>query len=213
MNAGTLDDNGQPLVQAFEGKRRIDIGLELLENEQRVINDSFYITLLQIVVEHPKITATEALQRAQEQGMLLGPVIGRQQEFLGVQTERELDIMARAGEIPEMPEALLEAGGGYKLEYDSPLTRIQRSGEGLAVARTMETMLPVAELKPEVMDVYDWDAIARGVGEINGMPAKQFLDPKVVEANRAKREQQMQAAQAVEAAPMIAGAAKDLAAA
>lgn len=210
LNAGALNDKGEELVKPFNSGARVDIGIEMMEMEQRIINDSFYITLLQVVVDHPQMTATESLQRAQEQGMLLGPVIGRTQEFLGALVERELDLMARAGELPPMPELLLEVGGEYKIEYDSPLTRIQRSGESLAVARTMETILPLAEADPSILDNYDMDQISRDVGEINGMPMKQFRDPKAVEQIRAQRAQQVQAQQAAEQLPAVAGAAKDL---
>lgn len=211
LNAGALNDNGEELVKPFNHGARVDIGLELMEAEQRIINDSFYVTLLQVVVEHPQMTATEALQRAQEQGMLLGPVIGRQQEFLGALVERELDLMARTpGLLPPMPDLLIEAGGGYKLEYDSPLTRIQRSGEALAVARTLETLTPLAAVKPHLLDVFDEDQVARDVGEINGMRVKQMRDPKAVAAIRQQRAQQEQAMMAAEAAPKVAGAMKDL---
>ena len=71
--------------------------------------------------------------------MLLGPLAGRQMsEFLGPMVERELDLLARAGQIPPMPQELAEAGGEYKIEYDSPLARAQRAEEGVAIVRTFE---------------------------------------------------------------------------
>jgi len=209
LNGGALNDSGEELVKPFNPGARVDIGVELMEIEQRIINDSFYVTLLQVVVDHPQMTATESLQRAQEQGMLLGPVIGRQQEFLGQLVEREIDLLARSGELPPMPEVLLEAGGEYKIEYDGPLTRIQRSGESLAVARTLETVGPLAAVDPSLLDNYDTDQIARDVAQINGMPVKQLRDPKAVAELRAKREQTLMAQQAAEQAPGIAKAAKD----
>lgn len=144
--------------------------------------------------------------------MLLGPLMGRQQsEFLGPMIERELDILARAGQLPPMPDELLEAGGEYKIEYESPLARAQRAEEGVAIVRTMESLMPIAQAQPDVLDNFDLDEVARTLGEVNGMAAKLFRPKDDVESMRSERQQQMQAQQMVEAAPPIAKAAKDVA--
>lgn len=211
-NYGALSATGQPLAMPFESKARLDIGLELMQSKQEVINEAFYITLFQILVESPSMTATEVLERAQEKGMLLGPLMGRQQsEFLGPMIERELDILARAGQLPPMPDELLEAGGEYKIEYESPLARAQRAEEGVAIVRTMESLMPIAQAQPDVLDNFDLDEVARTLGEVNGMAAKLFRPKDDVESMRSERQQQMQAQQMVEAAPPIAKAAKDVA--
>lgn len=210
LNPGTLSDNGEPLVRPLENNGKVELGLEMQQQEQQVINDSFYISLLQITIDNPKMTATEVLQRAQEQGMLLGPVSGRQQEFAGQLIERELDICARAGLLPEMPPELAEAGGRYKIVYDNPLTRIQRAGAAVGILRTMEGLLPLVEVNPAILDVFDQDEVARTLADANGMPTKLSRDPKAVEQIRAERAQQQAAMQAVEAAPQLASAAKDV---
>jgi hypothetical protein len=177
-----------------------------------VINEAFFITLFQILVDNPTMTATEVLERAQEKGMLLGPLAGRQMsEFLGPMVSRELDLLARTGRLPEMPPELYEAGGEYKIEYDSPLARAQRAEEGVAIVRTFETLIPLAELQPDVFDNFDLDETVRTLGEINGMAAKLMRDPAKVIEMRDERAEKQQAAQLTEAAPMLAGAAKDVA--
>lgn len=212
LNYGTLGPNGEQLARPMDNGARLDIGLDMLQAKQTVINEAFFITLFQILVENPKMTATEVLERAQEKGMLLGPLAGRQMsEFLGPMVERELDLLARAGRLPEMPPELAEAGGEYKIEYESPLARAQRAEEGVAIVRTFETLVPLAELRPDVFDNFDLDETARTLGEINGMQAKLMRDPKDVLAMREEREEQRQAAVAAEMAPGIAGAAKDVA--
>jgi len=210
LNPGSMSDQGVPLVQALESRANLNMGVELMQEEQRIINDSFYISLLQIVTESPQMTATEVLQRAQEQGMLLGPVSGRQQEFAGQLIERELDMDARAGLLPPMPPELAEAGGRYKIVYDNPLTRIQRAGAAVGILRTFEGLAPLAELHPEVFDVFDLDETARTLAEANGIPNKLSRPPEQVEQIREQRNKQQAAAAAVEAAPKLAGAAKDV---
>lgn len=159
------------------------------------------------------MTATEVLERAQEKGMLLGPLMGRQQsEFLGPIIEREIDILAERGELPEMPDALIEAGGEYKIEYESPLARAQRAEEGLAILRTIEGLTPLIGIRPDILDNYDLDELAQQFAEINGMPIKILHDDEARDAIREQRAEAEEAAAMVEAAPKVAGAAKDLSA-
>ena len=144
--------------------------------------------------------------------MLLGPLAGRQMsEFLGPMVERELDLLARANRLPPMPDELLEAGGEYKIEYESPLARAQRAEEGVAIVRTFEALGPLAALHPQVFDNFDLDETARTLGEINGMQAKLMRDPKDVAALRDERQSQQEEAVAAQTAPGLAGAAKDVA--
>lgn len=212
VNLGGIGPNGEELAKPFNTQARLDIGLEMMQAKQQVINEAFFITLFQILVDNPKMTATEVLERAQEKGMLLGPLAGRQMsEFLGPMVERELDLLARSGRLPQMPDELAEAGGEYKIEYESPLARAQRAEEGVAIVRTFEALTPLATLKPEVFDNFDTDETARTLGEVYGMAAKLIRDPKDVDAIREDRAQQQEAMAAAQLAPGIAKGAKDVA--
>jgi hypothetical protein len=53
----------------------------------------------------------------------------------------------------------------------------------------------VAPFRPEVVDVYDWDAEARHIGEVTGYPSDLMLAEPAVAALRASRAE-AQAAQA-----------------
>ena len=80
----------------MESNRLLEKTINEQKMEQRrvAIDDAFLVTLFQILVDTPRMTATEALIRAQEKGMLLTPTMGRQQsEALGPQIERELDLL------------------------------------------------------------------------------------------------------------------------
>jgi len=170
------------------------------------------VTLFQILVETPQMTATEALLRAQEKGALLAPTTGRQQsELLGPIIEREIDLLARAGALPPPPPVLLERNGSYKLEYDSPLTRAMKADQGVGLLRTIEALAPLAGADPAVMDVFNPDEIAPGLAEINGVPAKWIRSKDELDALRQGRAQAQQAAQAAAALPAVTGGIKDLA--
>ena len=212
LNYGGVDEKGNQLVHPLATGARVDIGLDMMEQRRKTINDAFLVTLFQILVEAPTMTATEAMLRAQEKGALLAPTMGRQQsEFLGPLIERELDILAHAGALPPMPDALLEAGGMVEVEYVSPLNRAQRADEGVAILRTLESITPLAQIDPSVMLVFDPEAIARELADINGVPAKVMRTPEQIEALKEQQAEQQQAAALLQAAPIVSKSAKEMA--
>lgn len=212
INYGGVNRDGRPLMQPFQSGARIDIGLEMMEQRRRVINDAFLVTLFQILVDQPSMTATEALIRAQEKGALLTPVMGRQQsEALGPMIARELAILQRLGILPPLPGALIEAEGEYEIEYDSPLSRAQRSEQVVGITRTFDVLAPLAASRPEIFDVFDADALARLAAEVNGVPQNALNPPDAIAQLRQGRAAQGQAQALLAAAPAANQAAGALA--
>lgn len=212
LNYGGVDERGNQLVHPLQTNARIDISLEMMNQRREVINDAFLVTLFQILVDNPQMTATEAMLRAQEKGALLAPTMGRSQsEFLGPQIERELDIASMAGKLPPMPEVLAQRGGEIRIEYDSPLSRAQRSEEGVSILRTMEAVTQMATVDPSVLDAYDIPGMARELGEINGVPAKLIRSLEQIAEIQDKRQQQIAMKEFVDAAKPTAEAAQALA--
>jgi hypothetical protein len=212
VNYGGVDDQGRPLVHPLMSGSNFAPAKEEVAERRQTVNAAFLVTLFQILVETPQMTATEALLRAQEKGALLAPTTGRQQsELLGPIVEREIDLLARAGALPPPPEALLDQRGGYKLEYDSPLTRAMKADQGVGLLRTIEALSPLATADPTVMDVFNPDEIAPGLAEINGVPSKWIRSPEELKALREGRKQQLDTEQLINALPAVSGAAKDFA--
>lgn len=212
LNYGYLDSQGRPMAVPLETRARVDIGIDLMQQEREIINDAFLVTLFRILVEEPQITATEAMLRAQEKGQLIGPTIGRvQSEALGPMIMREIDILAMNGALPEMPDELRQAGGEFKIEYQSPLNQAQRAGEGVAIMNTLTGLAPLAQIDPGIMLAFDIEGAARMVAEINGMPAALIRSQEEVTALKDAQAEQAQAQQLLEAAPVAASAAKDFA--
>jgi hypothetical protein len=212
LNFGGVDERGQQLVHPLKTGADHRLGLELLEMQQQVINDAFLVTLFQILVDQPNMTATEAMLRAQEKGALLAPTMGRQQsEMLGPLIERELDILAHAGMLPEMPPELLEIGGDVEIEYVSPLNRAQRAEDGVAILRTFEAIAPMAQIDPSVLLAFDTTKAARELASINGLPANILRSDDEIEELQAQQAEQAAAAQMVAAAPPLAQAARSMA--
>ena len=212
LNPGGVNRNGQAMIQPFGTGARVDINEQKMEQRRTAIDDAFLVTLFQILVETPRMTATEALIRAQEKGMLLTPTMGRQQsEALGPQIERELDLLMFHRILPPMPPELVEAGGDYEIVYDSPMSRMARAEELVGVQRTMELLAPFAQINPEVLDVFDPDALARLTAEVSGVPTPVLRSQETVNQIREGRRAQEQEAMAIQAAQPIAGAMKDAA--
>lgn len=210
MNAGGVSADGKALVQALP-VGNLSTGYQMMDQERAIINDAFLVTLFQILTENPQMTATEVLERSREKGMLLSPTMGRQQsEALGPQIERELDLLAIQGLLPEMPGELIEAEGEYTIEYDSPLSRAQKAEEAAGLFRTLEYANAYAAQTGDmsVYDHFDIDKITPAIMTINAVPEKWRRSMDDMTAIRQKRDQQESIQQAIEAAPALAGMAK-----
>lgn len=212
LNYGYVDSNGRPMAMPFETKGRVDIGLDMMNQRREAINDAFFVTLFRILVEEPQITATEAMLRAQEKGQLLGPPMGRMQsELLAPITEREIDILAMNGALPEIPQALLDHGRHVQPKYQGPLNQAQRAGVGVGILNTLQGITPLAQIDPSVTLIFDIEGMARELAEINLVPARLVRSDEEVTALKQQQAQAEQMKQLLAAAPVAASAAKDFA--
>ena len=212
VNPGGVTAEGRPLIHALP-VGNLAAGQELMDMERQVINDGFLVSLFQILVDTPAMTATEVLERAREKGALLSPTMGRQQsEMLGPMIEREVDVLMKQGLLPPMPDALIEARGEFDIEYDSPLSRSQRAEEASGWLRTLEAAIAYANTTQDlsVLDQFDTDVIYQQLAEINAVPPSWMRAPDAVQALREGRAQQQQTQQMIEAAPAAAGVMKAL---
>lgn len=210
INPGGITKDGRLLVQPLP-VGNIPEGKELMEDERKLINDTFLVNLFQILTESPEMTATEVIERTREKGILLAPTIGRQQsEYLGPLIDRELDILSRQGILPPQPPMLKSAKGQYKIVYDSPISRTQKAEWSAGALRTVESLMTVAQnlQQPELLDYINWDVAAPQIAEINGTPTSWLNDQKKIQQIRQSRSQQMDTQNAIQAAPAAAAIMK-----
>lgn len=205
LNFGGVDQSGRPMAIPLQTGANLPLAFEMSDQKRKSINDIFYVTLFQILVQNPQMTATEAMLRAQEKGALLAPTMGRQQsEFLGPMISRELDILSTAGLLPPPPDPLHEVD--IDVEYTSPLVRAQRSGEGVAIMNTLNAILPFAQIEPRMLKRFNFDKIPVELAEINGMRAELLYSDEEMQALD-EQDATAQAAQAaVAAAPQLSQA-------
>lgn len=192
INKGGVNEQGRALVQTLP-VGNIQIGKELMDDEREVINDAFLVTLFQILVETPVMTATEVIERTREKGILLAPTIGRQQsEYLGPLIEREIDILVRQRLLPPLPPELVEAQGDYQVEYTSPLSRVQRAEEITGFLRSMESILTMVNVTqdPSPLDFFNMDVITPAIAEAQAVPAVWIRPMAEVQQIRTARAEQ-----------------------
>lgn len=215
LNWGGLNSQGKEMIKPLHTGARLDITEGMMDKKRQAINEALSVSLFQILEENPgEMTATEVLERAREKGILLGPLVGRQQsELLGPQVEREINILVRQGRVPPMPDALLEADGEYKIEYESQATSLQKSEVILAMQQAVDSVRPFAEIDPSAYDIFKPHAIGRLAAEALNVPQKALRSDDELEELREAAQQQAQEAALAEQAPQVAGALKDVASA
>lgn len=213
---GAVDANGRALLQTLDTKAAFQLTEAMLEQRRQAVRDAFYASLL-MMTNQPGRTATEVLALQEEKLRLMGPQLGRMQsEFLDPLIQRVFAIMERGGAFPPPPEVLARAPS-VQVAYVSPLARAQKSTEGAAIMRMVESAMPLIQLDPSVADNFDLDKVSRGLAEAFDLPASMLRDPAKVQAIRqakqqaaAQQQQMSQLAGMAEMAPGIAGAMKDL---
>lgn len=210
INPGGITKDGRLLIQPLP-VGNIPDGKELMEDERKLIKDTFLVNLFQILTENPEMTATEVMERTREKGILLAPTIGRQQsEYLGPMIDRELDILSRQGLLPPQPRLLKDAKSEYKIVYDNPITRAQKADQVSGAMRTMEAFTQYAQATqdPSILHLINIDVAGPAIAEANGVPISWMNDPKKVAQLRQAQAQQQQMQTAIQAAPAAAGIIK-----
>ncbi len=197
-------------AQILESTANIPIVQNWLESKRNAIRIAFFVDQLQIISQTQR-TATEVLRQLDEKSRLLAPNIGMvQSEIIGPVVERCVKILIRSGKIPPPPEIF--TGQEMKIIYVSPLSRAQRETEALATLEFMQNMIGVANVRPDVLDKIDFDAMVEEVHDISGVPAKILnTDDEVVSIRemRAQAEQAQAQAAGIEQAAGIAKTANE----
>jgi hypothetical protein len=203
MNPGGVNSDGKPLVHVLP-TGDIQISKEMMGEERSLINDAFLVTLFQILVKTPQMSATEVIERANEKGILLAPTMGRQQsEYIGPMTDRELDLLAQQRLLPQMPPRLREAQGEYHVVYDNPLSRLAKAQESAGFLRTLESVKEIVNITQDasLLDPFDFDVAVPGMADQNAVPESWMADDKAIARKRKARAKAQAQEQQIKALP------------
>ena len=212
LNPGGVSADGKRLIQELP-IGNFEIGDKMMDMEKAIINDAFLISLFQILIDTPQMTATEVLERAREKGMLLAPTAGRiESEFLGPLIEREIDLLSQQGLLPPMPPILRQAQAEYRIEYDSPMSRMKRAEKASGFMRALDTAANYARLTgdPTPLDHFDFDVAMPEILDIHGAPTSWTRSLEGVAALREQRSKAAQIQQITDIAPALASITKQI---
>jgi hypothetical protein len=165
-------------ITPIEVGRNYSITRDAFERKLKIIEQHFKVDFFLLLTRSEKImTATEVIEKQGEKAAVLGSTIGRlNNEAMNPITDIMFDMLDEARMLPPAPQVLVDyvaATGQGKIDvvYTGPLAQAQRrlfTSQG--VTRTLEMLLPIAQLVPDIMDKVNWPEVADEIMEAGGMP-------------------------------------------
>jgi hypothetical protein len=204
---------------------RYDYGKDRAEAKQKAINDAFHVDLFKLFanLERPQMTAREVSERASEKLIQFSPTFSRMTtELYTPLLTRVWGILIRAGVFPPPPKELMvqtQQGAMIpppQVTYSSKIALAIKGLENGSLMNVLEMWLPVAQLKPEILDNPNWDQCFRDSARNAGLPSRWLVEADMVaeirDARQKAQEEMQQKAeqmQGVEAAGKLGGIKKD----
>jgi len=183
-----LKDKVEPL---FVGGN-VNISIEFIEMIKQTIRAAFFIDKLNLV-ENDRMTATEVMQRRDEQFRLLGPILGRlTRELLKPIIDRVYGIMERKELFKDLPSEIENAK--LDIKYVSSIAQAQLTTQSENIVRAIQATGVILEFQPEVMDNIDGDALLKHNIDIYNVDPSVIRKDKEVEGIREGRAKQQQQA-------------------
>jgi len=188
-------------VKELKSEARFDVAQFNEADLRSAIRNYFFADQLQLPAKQ-YMTAYEIQQQVEIMQRLLGPTIGRMKyELLDLLVDNAFDIMYHAGSLATPPPAVFTAAraglADIDVEYESPLTKAQRTGDLVSIDRAFQSARTFIELNPQVTDNLDDDASVRHIFDISGVPTNLMRPVDDVAQKRAARDQAAQQQQAL----------------
>lgn len=197
-----FDANGQePKEWLTSG--RYDVGKDRAEIKRKAIEDAYHVDLFKMFAQLDKqMTAREVAERSAEKLIQFSPTFSRMTtEFFNPLLIRCFAIGLRAGIFPQPPRELVltDTAGAFipdpQVSYSSRIALAIKNLENSSFFRTMEGIMPLAQVRPEILDNFDLDEIVRDLGRNEGLPSRWLTDEDDVAEMRNARAQQVEQAQ------------------
>lgn len=175
----------------FESRARFDVAELSREKLQQSINRIFYVDQLEMK-DSPAMTATEVQVRYELMQRLLGPTLGRlESDFLDPLVMSSFADLMRYDRIPPPPQVVLESGNPKVLvRYTGPMARAQKVDQVASIERWAGAVANLAQIQPDVLDIPDWDALVRSMGNLLAVDPDNLRSATAVKNDRDARKQQ-----------------------
>jgi hypothetical protein len=168
----------------------MDLSDKYVEKTRLQIQQAFFIDQLQLR-QGPQMTATEVMQRTEEQLRLLGPILGRQHnELLKPLIERVFAICQRRKLFKPVPQILSKKKIDFI--YSSQIAKVQRTSEVANIQKVISSIAPIIQSQPEVLDYFDGDEMIRYASNAYMLPADLIRKKSDVDSIRQNRQAAMQ---------------------
>lgn len=179
-----------------------------IEDEREKIKIGFFWDIFDPLGDLKQITATEAEIRNDGKMIPFAPIAGNlHAELFRVIIHRVFGIVSRRGLLPDPPPQLME-NPDYKIEFVSKIALSIKKIESLGWLQTEASLANIINLKPDIMDNFDLDEIARDIALANGSSPKWIIPAKdrdAIRSERALQQAQIQAAQTLATAASALG--------
>ena len=188
---GVIYHKSGEIPSALDSGGDFRIALEVEEQRRMAIKEAFYNDLFQLLGSDDRHdrTAYEISKRIEENLSILGPALGRQQtELFDPFLSRVFWILYRAGHLLPVPRELI--GQGLSVDYVGRLALAMKAYETNATGNVLSFLGSYAEMRPDILDNFDFDEISQGTAIRSGMPIKYMVPPDVRDKRRAIRAEQ-----------------------
>lgn len=200
-------------IKQLEVGRNLHLSREMLNDLRERIKGVYYSEQL-LLRQGPQMTATETVQRTDEQNRHLGPLMGRQHpETLKPIVERVYEIADERKLIPPPPKAL--SGRTISMKYRSAIAKAQLANEMNNLARAIQHAAPFIQLDPNARHVIKAAEGVRYVASTLGLPVELTRDEdeyqQILDAESEAKQEAIQAEKqqrGVDQAAALAPAAK-----
>lgn len=200
-------------VKTIENNTRFDVVQFGLEQMIKEIESIFMLDKLTLPprTETGEMTALEVSHRIEEMQQVMAPTLSRLHvELLDPLVQRCFSLMRRGNDLAPMPESLLNRRANFKIQYLNKLSRSQRMEDVGSIQAWVQDLAMLAQIKPEVIDNINQDAIARHTADIRGVPGIAIVPDEQVAELREQRAQQAQAQQMMQTGVSVADMASKM---
>jgi len=194
---------------------------ENMARKADTINKAYYVNMFTMLEQlaDKKMTAYEIAQRLGEKLEQFTPVFYRRVgEFLNPLLRRVFGILYREGKFGQAPASLMVQNPGDKysslampeIAITSRISLALKALQNQGMVNTLQVLEPLAAARPEILDNFDLDTMARELARNYGVPPDLLRPLKKMAQMRQQRQQMAAAQRAIDMAQGAAKAGKDL---
>lgn len=193
------------LVQPLELAGNLQVGWEMQDAQRKLVDEIFLRSVLRLP-DKSGMTATEIMRLNQDLVRLTDSPFGRlDTDYVQPLVERCFNILLRESMLQgfkkpkspfgPIPQSL--SGASIKFKFLNPITRARKVAETAQLVTFLESIMPTVQVKPEILDNLDLDAIVRDYTASTLSP-KYLVPMPQMQAIRQQRLQAQQNAQQAE---------------